>query len=103
MSKALDTMKNRDYRGAPVPFTLVFVTADEGNDTGGEIITLTKAVLGKLLKTAPQSDKIHETKVDKRPHQKGNATKRIFCLVTERYYSVHIRLMWQFNDQEICW
>lgn len=103
LSTALDQMKNTDHRRKPVPFSLTFCTADEGKGTGGEIITLRKAVLGKLLKTAPLADKIRDTKSDQLPEKKANATKKIFDLEAERYYTVHIRLMWQFNGQEICW
>jgi hypothetical protein len=103
LSQALDAMNRRDYKGVAVPFSISFATADEGKNTGGEIITLQKAVLGKLLKTAPQADKIQETKADKNPARRSNSVKRIFDLKTERYYTVHIRLMWQFNNQELCW
>lgn len=103
LSQALDTMKNRDHRGKPVPFSLTFCTADEGKATGGEIITLRKAVLGKLLKTAPQADKIRDTLASRSPEKNANASKKIFDLEAERYYTVHIRLMWLFNGQEICW
>jgi hypothetical protein len=103
LTKALDTMTQRDHRSKPVPFSLVFSTADEGKGTGGEIITIRKAVLGKLLKSAPLADKIRDTKRDQAPEKKANASKKIFDLEAERYYTVHIRLMWQFNGQEICW
>lgn len=103
LSKALDDMNRRDFKGIPVPFSLVFCTANEANDTGGEVITIKKAVLGKLLRTAPQADKIRETLSDKKPHRRANSIKRIFDLETERYYTVHIRLMWEFNRNEICW
>lgn len=103
LSQALDRMNKRDPKGIPVPFSLVFATADEGKNSGGEIITIQKAVLGKLLKSAPQADKIQETKAEKNPARLSNAVKRIFDLNTDRYYTVHIRLMWQFNGQEICW
>lgn len=103
LSKALDTMKNRDHRGQAVPFSLIFCTADEGKDTGGEIIHLEKAVLGRLLKSAPRADKIQETMAEKAPQKNANSVKKIFDLKAERYYNVHIRLMWEFNNQEICW
>jgi hypothetical protein len=103
LSQSLDKMNTRDFKGIPVPFSLVFSTADEAKGTGGEIIILKKAVLGKLLRTAPQADKIKETLSDKKPQQRANSIKRIFDLETERYYTVSIRLMWQFNNKEICW
>ena len=103
LSQALDSMKCRDHRGIAVPFALTFCTADEGKNTGGEIITLEKAILGRLLKSAPQSDKIQETKAEKSPQSHANSVKKIFDLKAERYYNVHIRLMWAFNNQEICW
>lgn len=103
LSQALDRMNTRDHKGIPVPFSLSFATADEGKDTGGEIISIKKAVLGKLLKTAPQADKVQETLAEKQPFRKANSVKNIFDLETDRYYTVHIRLMWLFNGQEICW
>jgi hypothetical protein len=103
LSQALDQMKNRDHRGNPVPFSLTFCTADEGKGTGGEIITIQKAVLGKLLKTAPLADKIRDTKASQSPQKQANSSKKIFDLQAERYYTVHIRLMWEFNSTEICW
>jgi hypothetical protein len=103
LSQALDNMNRRDYKGIAVPFSITFCTADEGKNSGGEIITVKKAVLGKLLKSAPQADKIQETKAEKNPARLSNAVKRIFDLTTDRYYTVHIRLMWEFNGQEICW
>lgn len=103
LSQALDMMKNRDHRGNAVPFSITFCTADEGKGTGGEIIHLEKAVLGRLLKSAPQADKIQETKAEKAPQTHANSVKKIFDLKAERYYNVHIRLMWTFNNQEICW
>lgn len=96
-------MYKRDFKGVPIPFSIKFCTADEGKGTGGEIIEIKKAVLGKLLKTAPQADKIRETRAAKNPAKYSNSIKKIFDLSTERYYPVHIRLMWEINGQEICW
>lgn len=103
LSQALDSMNKRDYKGIPVPFSLVFATADEVKKSGGEIITIKKAVLGKLLKSSPQAHKISETKAEKSPQARSNSVKKIWDLETKRYYNVHIRLMWEFNNQEICW
>jgi hypothetical protein len=103
LSQALDSMKSRNHRGTAVPFSITFCTADEGKKTGGEIITIEKAVLGILLKNASHADKMRESQANKSAPKRSNSVKKIFDLQAERYYTVHIRLMWEFNNQEICW
>lgn len=94
-------MARMDEHGNPVPFSLVFSTANREKGTGGEIIEVKKAVLMKSRRKAASGQ--HAKTPLRKANEHENSIRNIWCLTTERPYAVHIRLIDQFNSTTIIW
>jgi hypothetical protein len=88
----LNVMNQRDGNGDFVPFSLTWVSCNQQKNTGGEKISLTKAVLegsGKS-KSAKRNPNHHE-----------NYTRNIRAFDGDRIMKVHVLLITRFNDDKI--
>lgn len=108
LTEVLDLMDALDSNGDPIPFSIRFVTANRKDKTGGEIITIDKAVkcVGKDKKGNPVIDTRRKETPDltkpKNPNHWSNATRNLF-LPNGQIRKVHIRLIIEFNGQKVCY
>lgn len=89
---------------SPEEFSLMVITANKQNDTGGERL-LIKRAWGHRQKTHRETMAIEnaqkETKVFKRnPNHYANSTRNI-RLVNSDIITVHIRLIREFNNKTV--
>lgn len=100
---ALRMMDRLDHKNRPIPFSLSFVTADRRRNTGGEIMSISGAILSKHNTILPK----YVRTVDgfggsKSPRHYENATRNVQS-PDGSITKVHIRLITTFNGQKIIW
>ncbi|WP_157466577.1 hypothetical protein [Cyclobacterium marinum] len=100
---ALRAMDRLDHKNRPVPFSIVFYTADKKLNKGGERKEIKGGVLTKHVKGLP----IHIRRVDgfagsKSPKHYENATRNVSS-PDGSITKVHIRLITYFNGLRIIW
>jgi hypothetical protein len=103
LKDALRMMERLDHKGRPIPFSLSFVTADRRRDLGGEIKSISGAILSKHNTLLPK----YVRTVDgfgnsKAPRHYENATRNVQS-PDGGITKVHIRLITNFNGQKIIW
>lgn len=121
----LDMMDRFDSEGNPVPFSIVFVTANKQRQTGGELHIYGKPTpwIKKLRARIPDAvytdsnvikcvgKRDGKTVIDARPkgspkqgknpnHYK-NSTRNIMILSSGAIRKVHIRLILYFNEKKV--
>jgi hypothetical protein len=101
LREAIQQMNRADEHHNPVPFALTFCTADRSRRTGGEVISLPKAVLMKRMKKTTAASGSGTAK--KKSNDFENATRNVLCLDTQRPYRVHLRLIESFNNTPVLW
>ena len=100
LKEALAQMYRTDARGASVPFSVAFVTADRRMKTGGEIIKLPEAIVFSKDKL-PQQPKTAQ--VSKSPNHRARGTINFFLPGPQRYMKAHVDLLLLFNRKWIIW
>lgn len=109
LGTALKLTNQKNHRGEPTPFSLTFVTANRSKKTGGEIITVKRAILSKYEKSLPAhlqdagTTRTTSTGKGKNPNHFFNGTRNIIDLDTQTFIKVHIRLITHFNGQQVTW
>lgn len=100
LKDALQTMERTNARGLPIPFNIVFCTADLNRKTGGEIIQLDNAVLSRKIKHPTHYRKSNE-QVIKKPLHYRNRTRNLQQLKTSEIRKAHIDLVLYLNGEEV--
>lgn len=97
-------MDERDRDGQPLPFSIEFVTCDDERGTGGELIRVEHAVV-KHVQMQRQKEVLQE--------KAGANFPRVFTPVFKKQYKniricgtnnkrkVHLRLITEFNNEEV--
>lgn len=88
----LREMQRRDQKGEPLPFSITFVTCDLKRVTGGEKITLQRAV---LVGGPSKSDKIRD------PKHGANFTRNIKAVDGDRIIKIRPLLVTRFNGMGV--
>jgi hypothetical protein len=92
---------SRDRQGQPVPVQVEFVTCDERNGTGGELISLDGVVLAKVVTKLPKAGRPKSEFFGKRANQWHNGTRNFYIVSSKQVRKVHIRLITQFNYETV--
>lgn len=103
LKDVLKLMDRLDHKSQPVPFSVLYVTADRKRKTGGQFIQTDGAILSKHNKLLPA----HVRRVDgfggsKKPASYENATRNIQA-PDGSITSIHIRLIKAFNGHPVIW
>jgi hypothetical protein len=104
LKECLAIMDKKDPNKIPVPFSISFCTADLKKKTGGEILTIEKAVLAKNqegVKETPAG--IVAPATTKKANHWDNETRNIMLLPSKNIRKVHIRLITKLNGQTVYW
>lgn len=88
----LATMNTWEKSGVRVPFSITWITSNEELGTGGERITLEKAVLVGSAKS--KSEK-------RNPNHYENYTRNIRAEEGDRIMKVHVPLIRRFNGKRV--
>lgn len=89
----LREMMQRDENGKFIPFPITFVTCNTTNNTGGEKITLDRAVFyGGPSKRS----------TGRNPNHAENFTRNIRHEDSDRIIKIHPLLVTRFNGKRIC-
>lgn len=88
----LNTMAMRGQDRELIPFSITFVTCDLTKGTGGEKITLDKAVLvgGRSSRSGVRN-----------PNHHRNYTRNIRHIESDRIIKIHALLVTRFNDYKV--
>jgi hypothetical protein len=111
--KALYLLTQTDPHKNPIPFSITFITADLNRNTGGEVITLEKAVL--FSNHQKVRAKIQSPRLPAQLPKGGNFTPKqnspfggrgadtylLVCLHTQKLYLVHTQLICEINHLPI--
>ena len=105
LTQVLTEIDRLDKNNKPIPFSIKFVTADRKKQTGGEIITIDEAikVVGKK-KGEVIIDKRKKKDIDiktKNPNHWKNSTRNIMVVSSGEIRKIHIRLIIEFNGQNV--
>jgi len=100
LKEATRIMEQTTARGLPVPFHIVFCTADLNRKTGGEIITLDRAVLSRNIKSKVYG-KSGNVQATKKPEHHRNRTRNLQQLQTSEIRKAHIDLILYLNQEEV--
>jgi hypothetical protein len=92
VSDMLNVMNQRDGNSDFIPFSITWVSCNLKQNTGGEKITLAKAVL-------KGSGKSKSAK--RNPNHYENYTRNIVAFGGDRIMKVHVLLITRFNDDKI--
>ena len=99
--EALTEMTQKDKYGQPVPFSLVFITANQTRQTGGESITFARAVLCR------RGDD-HDDAISKAPARSAPAGPRkpdwmykVRNLDSNQIRQVHLHLILYINGHPV--
>ena len=96
--QTLETIQQTDPKGVPVPFSVVFVTANLATGEGGEIIHYDRAVWhvsgGRVRPDHGQK----ATQPAKNPNHAEHATLNIRGLDSEQIRKVHLHLILTINS-----
>lgn len=106
LKEVLEKMDERDAKGNPIPFDIVFCTYSRQQKKGGERITITNAVkVASAKKNQPIVDRRTAAiqAPSKNPHHYKNQTRNIMVLASQQIRKVHIRLIEKFNGQQVTW
>lgn len=98
MKEALRIMERTNARGLPLPFSVVFCTADLSRNTGGEIIEIPKAVLSRKLKKPSSYSGVNSKN---QPSHHRNRTRNIQQLNTSEIRKLHIDLILFINGEAV--
>jgi hypothetical protein len=101
--KALHLLTQTDPHKNPIPFSITFITADLNRNTGGEVITLEKAVLfsnHQKVRAKIQSPTTAHTQASTN-NRGATDTYLIVCLHTQKLYLVHTQLICEINHLPI--
>lgn len=100
--EAIAIMEDTDAKGVPRPFSIMFCTADESRQTGGDIIRYEQAVWhinGGRIKTATTEPKAAKPgKKGKSPNHNANWTRNIRALNADQIRKLHIHLILEINN-----
>ena len=102
LKDALKVMELLLASGKPKPFSILFVTADIGRGTGGEVIYYPAAVLSRLRKAGRpgKAGKAQKQRSGIQYHSK-NRTRNICALGNSEVRKLHIDLILELNGQPI--
>lgn len=105
LQQALTEMERKDRKGNALPFTIEFVTADLNRDKGGEIKTLTNAVLVTPAHWRKKRMSTGATRQEKKagPNHFDNMTRNIRQLNDTAIVKIHIWLITKFNNEKVAW
>lgn len=92
-------MEQKDAKGRPVPFSIIFCTSDRKKSAGGEIISLDNVVLSKN----DNNKKASKTGKTKKQNHFANFTRNIKILSSEEIRKVHGRLIGFINGHNVYW
>ena len=107
LREVLQVMDGRDENGNPNIFDITFCTFSEKRQSGGEQITMNKAIRvmgkkadGKTFNAKPiSSDAISK----RNPNHMRNQTRNIMIKGTNQIRKVRIRLIEFFNGKKVIW
>lgn len=85
LGRALELMDKVDARGAPVPFSISFITCDHARNTGGEIKRLDKAVRCGASHHLQRNRQIAVKRADGKGHN----------------YPIHLRAILRVNNEPV--
>jgi hypothetical protein len=88
----LNVMNQRDGNGDYIPFSLTWVTCNKKQHTGGEKITLDRAVLCSGGKSSAEKYN---------PDHFENYTRNIRAAGADRIMKIHVLLVTRFNGAKI--
>lgn len=102
---ALALIERCDAKGVPTPFAITFCTADEGRDTGGEIVTLDRAIWhvpGNRVRRSGQFQKGGDCPpADEVRSERSRWTRKIRAVDSDQVRQVHLDLILTLNGQPI--
>lgn len=101
LASALDLMDSRDRKGNSIPFSIVAVTFNESQQTGGEILTYPKAQLAVLDKSNRIATGKRAESISRDPNHWINGTRNIMPYGTNEIRKISIWLILQFNEMEV--
>lgn len=101
LKHVLAQMRATKPNGAPIPFSVAFVTADRNLKTGGEIIQLPEAIVFSGNKQP--SEKPIPNAAAKRQNHRTNATVNFWLPGPQRFMKAHVDLLLSFNNKWIVW
>jgi hypothetical protein len=102
LGSALAIMDTYDRKGRAVPFSIVCVTYNETQSTGGEILHYHKAQLAVLDKSNRIAEGPRVLKLgNKNPNHWGNGTRNIRPYDDNQIRKINIWLILQFNEMEV--
>jgi hypothetical protein len=100
LSEALDILQARDEYGVPIPFDVVFCTADRERGTGGEIIHYEKAIWHVKNGRIPAVDPVDKRKTGpKSPNQRWQ--RRIRAVDSDQIRQLHAHLILTINGLSV--
>ena len=101
LAQALDIMHQKDHRGDPIPFNISFYTCSLHRQTGGELISVDKALLTRNMKNVKgfTRSRLNPKKVN----EHSNFIRNIYVPGAQQFYKVYIHLIETVNAMQVDW
>jgi hypothetical protein len=101
LKAVLEEMEETDKAGQLKPFSIEFVKADRNKKTGGDIVSIEKAVILKRMNySSTTSTAVQQSGKNKKSNHWENSTRNIL-LPNGQKRKLHIRLITKFNGQPV--
>ena len=101
---AMRIMRTTDERNRPVPFDIIYISANKLKKQGGRIVTLQNVVLTEMEKNLPRNIRTNDTPLNKNrknPRHDLHGTKNLLVKETGEIKKFHVILMTIFNGLEV--
>jgi hypothetical protein len=105
LAEVLKQMDKKDRKGNAIPFKVEFITADLQRNTGGEVRSLTNAVMvTPSFWRKKKKVMVHTTLTPKKgQNHYENMTRNIRQLNDTATVKIHIWLITKFNNENVVW